>query len=330
MKKIATITFIFLSALILSCGSPGAAIEPTSLPSPTQPYSTPTPDQINETINLLVDVQKAEATNASIQLTMQYLGAYQTATKQAADLSATQNAMAMTQKAFAVESTATYQAFVVIQANTQQAWEVTGTAQVSGTQTAFPQTAAAATTTQNAADNNATATAQMAQVYDEAQKISIAADSESIQLALQRERITNITKAVVPWLAFILALGTIILLAIRASRIRIVPKDAFGSWAGLIIDGKAVDMDTTTSAQIIDGEIKFKTANEKMQDNNAKIRLVRALPAGQGETALANMFPPPREEPRFTIIKDGETPPQEFLTDQALKAIEADWKEKHG
>lgn len=328
MKKLSVLIFAVTFILLSACTQ--TVDMPTVTPTQTiaVPQGTPTADEINSAINLLVDMQKAEATNASIQLTMQYLGAYQTATKQASEYAATQNSMAMTQKAFAIESTATYQAFIVVQANTQQAWVATGTAQIVGTQTAFPQTAAASTTTQLAAENNATATAQMAQVYDNAKRVSVEANSESVELALQRERITNLTKAIVPWLAFIVALGLIVLLAIRASRVRIVPKDSFGSWSGLLIDGKAVDMDTTTSAEVVNGEIKFKTANEKMQENNARIRLVRALPAGQGDSITENMFPTPREEPRFTVIGQSDAPPPELLTDEALKALEVDWNNK--
>lgn len=317
MKKIHILTLAFF---LTACGA-GAVT----------PASTPTVDELNPAVEFLVEVQRAEATAHSIEATQMWIGGQLTATQQVKDARATENVAAVTQMAFAAQTTATHDAFSVAQANTQQAWEVTVTAQVRGTETAVPQTATANAINAAYTQQSYLSTATMAQAYGVAQATSANAGAQSVVYALERERITNNTRAIVPWLAFIVAIALVSVLAIRASRVRVVQKDAFGAWPGLVVDGKAMDMDTSTSMrQLLDGSIEFKQGSPAMTEQAKKVQVVRALPAqGGANTDLENIFPT-QKEPRFGMLGEGEYPPVELLNPEALKVIEADWKATDG
>jgi len=301
---------------------------------------TPTVDELNPAVEFLVEVQRAEATGESIKATQMWIGGQLTATQQVKDAHATESFAAVTQMAFAAETTATHEAFSAHQAsteqavavervNTQQAWAVTVTAQVRGTETAVPQTATANAINAAYTQQSYQSTATMAQAYGVAQATSANAGAQSVVYALERERITNNTRAIVPWLAFIVAIALVSVLAIRASRVRVVQKDAFGAWPGLVVDGKAMDMDTSTSMrQLPDGSIEFKQGSTSMTEQTKKVQIVRALPAQSGSKAdLESIFPLQRE-PRFGLLGEGEYPPAELLNPEALKVIEADWKDE--
>jgi hypothetical protein len=211
------------------------------------------------------------------------------ATQQRLDAEATQQQAKRDQ-----ESTATHEAFMAHQTMTQQAFQVTSTAQVIGSMTAYPQT-----------QQSIYATQTMDAAYGVAQATAAYAGAQSVELAVRREQVTNMTRAWVPWMGFVILLAVLSVVALRISRMRVVQKDAFGSLPGMVLDGAAVDLDTGMSARILkDGSVDFKQHDDRLTEREQKVKLVRALPAGRQDLPPL-LIEGPRKEPVIEVIEPG-------------------------
>jgi len=191
------------------------------------------------------------------------------ATQQRLDAEATQEQAKRDQ-----QSTATYEAFMARQTMTQQSFQVTSTAQMIGTQTAYPQT-----------EQSSKATQTMAAAYGVAQGTAVYANARSVELAVERERVTNMMRAWAPWMGFIIVLGVLGVVALRNSRTRVVQKDAFGALPGLVMDGVAIDLDSGMSARLLpdNGGVEFQQYDDKITERKQQVEMVRAMPAGRPE-----------------------------------------------
>lgn len=275
MKKIMAIILLFGMLMILAaCGASrenqlNLAYTAMPLTQTQMAMDAPSPTPMPDVLQFAVAVEQAKATAAAVEATQIWIYGQLTATQAAKEEVATRQAAAVTQQAFAVQSTATHEAFVVQQAATDRAWYVTGTAQAQGTATAYPMTSTAQAWKATATERAWIATATLAQAQGAAQATAAAGDAESVNLAMERERVTNMIRAWVPWMAFSVAMGLIFLMGYRWSKLRVIQRDAFGALPGLVMDGEfkdpdrepGPDPDTTVRAQI--GQI------------------VRALPAGR-------------------------------------------------
>jgi hypothetical protein len=280
MKKLVFL-FLLLGMAMLACEG--------SVISMATPMPAPNPLDIGAT--MMAAQMAAKATEQSIGLqftgtaqvfsltaTIQAIGTQEAVKQQArADARATQQRLdaeaTQEQAKRDQQSTATYEAFMAHQTMTQQSFQVTSTAQMIGTQTAYPQTEQASEATQ-----------AMAVVYGKAQEIEVNAKAKSVEYALERERVTNMIRAWVPWMGFVIVLGVLAVVALQNSRTRVVQKDAFGALPGLVLEGVAIDMDSLTSARLLtDGSVEFKQHDDKITERKQQVEMVRAMPAGRPE-----------------------------------------------
>lgn len=280
-----------------------------------EPTATPTVEELNGAVQFLVEVQKAEATAHAIEATQVWIYGQQTATAQVEQAAGTQQAAAatsqaekakaaQTERAFAVGATATHEAFAAQQAATERSWNTTTTAQAQGTATAFPQTATAYSQHLTATQKAWETTATMDAAYGAAQATAAYGNSRSVELSIQREQSTNMTRAWLPWMGFVVALALIVIIGIRWSRLRVIAKDAFGAMPGMVMDGVIVDMDTATSMrQLKDGNVEFKTDDQARVARAQKVQMVRSLPSGKPDETAMQILNMPEERPALPVVE---------------------------
>lgn len=272
----------------------------------TQTAQAPTP--MPAVLEFAVAVEQAKSTMAAVEATQVWIYGQMTATQVAKEEMGTQQAAGVTAQAFAVQSTATHEAFVANQAATQQSFMVTSTAQAIGTATAFPQTATAQSLHQTQTQQAWQTTATMDAAYGAAQATSAAGNAESVVLSVERDRLTNKTRAWAPWLAFVALIGLIIVMGIRYSKVRVIQKDAFGTSPLLVVDGTAMDVDSSTSMRMLpDGSTEWKQGDSEVNERKQKVDLVRAMPAGKPEISPIFMDGP-RKQPTIEVLEAGTMP----------------------
>lgn len=267
--------------------------------------ATFTPEPLNPAVDFFVEVQRAEATAKDIEATQVWIYGQLTATAQVKEENATQQAGVATQMAFSMQTTATHEAFAANQAATQQSFMVTSTAQAVGTATAYPQTATAQSLHQTQTQQAWQTTATMDAAYGAAQATSAAGNAESVVLSVERERVTNMTRAWLPWMGFAVLIALITVMGIRYSKVRVVQKDAFGASPMLVIDSTAMDMDSSTSMRRLpDGSVDFQQGDAAMTERKQKVDLVRALPVGKQDMPPIVMDGP-RKQPVIEVLEEG-------------------------
>lgn len=287
------ILFLLLPLLLGSCGQGGSVA------------ATPTPEPLNPAVDFFVEVQRAEATAKAIEATQVWIYGQLTATAQVKEENATQQAGMATQMAFSMQTTATHEAFMANQAATQQSFMVTSTAQAIGTATAFPQTATAQSLHQTQTQQAWQTTATMDAAYGAAQATAAHGNAQSVELAVERERVTNMTRAWLPWMGFAVALALIAVMGIRYSKVRVIQKDAFGGSPLLVVDGTAMDVDSTTSMRVLrDGSTEWKQGDALVTERKQQVDLVRALPAGKQDVPPIIMDGP-RRQPTIEVLPEG-------------------------
>jgi hypothetical protein len=317
MKKYLVFGFILtLAGLVTGCASEGAQLEMayTAVPlTQTQMamYATPTETPIPQAVAFAVAVEQARATSAAMEATMQWVNGQMTATAWARDERATAQAAQATSVAFAVQTTATYEAFAL--AVTRQA---------AATATAYPPTATAqaveATRTQMAWAAQATSEANHRAV----QATADAANAEIVRLALERERQTNLVRAWVPWMVFVLAIGLIGFLAVRWSEMRIVQRDAFGA-APVIVRGKVVlDPERAPGAGLVvrrDDTVDIVPGDREVTARAQQVQAIRSMPAGRQDVPQVL---PGGQVPRIEVV-DAEVV-RDWLEDVERQAEEVE------
>jgi hypothetical protein len=326
--------WVFLLILLTACGSGGTNPVVT-------PTATPNPGEI--ALQMMQQQMAANATEQSVGLqftataqvqgvtaTQEMLMAQAAWTEQALQFAAATESqrradVRATQQKLDIEASATHEVFMAYQAATERSFFVTGTAALIGTQTAYPQTAVAQSIHATQTEQAWQTTATMDAAYGVAQATAAFANAQSVEFAVQRERVTNMTRAWVPWMGFIIALGVLSVIGIRASRMRVIPKDAFGAMPGLLVDGVVTDMDNgTTMQKLSDGKIEWTQMNEKVTERNQKVQLVRALPAGRPEIAdKVFNFNEERRAPVIEVIEPG-TMSRSMLNDIQDQVVEED------
>jgi len=198
----------------------------------TPPSVSPLVIQTPDPLQVFVDANSSQATAVSAAATAKYYSGQLTATVEAQHATATERAWLMqaTQQAAEITSTA-------------RVWEATVTADSLSATSAAAQAATAqsiqGTATQQVWNTTATANEASSQAYATA----MAGEAISVELAVQRERMTNKVKAVVPWVFLVAVFVVSLALAIRWSRVRPVLRDARGDAPLLVIDGKVYDAD---------------------------------------------------------------------------------------
>lgn len=134
---------------------------------------------------------------------------------------------------------------------TQQSWSAAATAQsdqaTSTAQAQMSATSFAQAATQSALD--ATATALWAN--GRAHATAMAGQAESVQMAVERERMTNQVKAAAPWVVSLLVLALALAVVWRRTRIRVIPTGQPGDKPLLLdlVDGVVTDPDLSNNPQ---------------------------------------------------------------------------------
>jgi hypothetical protein len=332
MKKYYWVLLLILATLACGSGQTNPVVTPTATPNPgeialqmmqQQMSANATEQSVGLQFTATAQVQGVTATQEMLmaqaawtEQALQFAAA--TESQRRADVRATQQKLD-------IEASATHEVFMAYQAATERSFFVTGTAALIGTQTAYPQTMVAQSIHATQTEQAWQTTATMDAAYGVAQATAAFANAQSVEFAVQRERVTNMTRAWVPWMGFIIALGVLSVIGFRASRIRVIQKDAFGAMPGLLVDGVVTDMDNgTTMQKLSDGKIEWTQMNEKVTERNQKVQLVRALPAGRPEVAEKVFnFNEERRAPVIEVIEPG-TMSRSMLNDIQDQVVEED------
>ena len=226
------LTLIILALILLSA----CATLPDQAPlAGLSPQPSATPDIYTLTLGNI----QAQATLEAMQASAAAMEARLTATAyvptQAAVESATERAWTMTgwtataavqQTASSASGTATEQA---IQATvTQQAVDLAATQQNWSV-----------TLTQRALDITATVDSAAAS----AQATALHGQAVSVELAIERERMMNKVQATAPWMALVITLAVLLVIAWRWSKVRPIQRDSRGDAPLLVINGSVYDSD---------------------------------------------------------------------------------------
>lgn len=219
MSNRTALIILLVCLSLVGCSNTGYAPMPTT----TQ---TPDPAQV------FVNANSSQATAIAAAATAQFYSGQLTATVEAQHATATERAWLLqaTQQAAEITSTA-------------RVWEATATADSMSATSAAALAATAqsikSTATQQVWNTTATANEAASQAYATA----MAGEAISVELAVQRERMMNKVKAVVPWVILVSMFIVFFALAIRWSRVRPVLRDARGDAPLLVIDSKVYDAD---------------------------------------------------------------------------------------
>jgi len=191
---------------------------------------TPTPDPLA----IFVGADSSLKTAQAAQATADYFGQQLTATLQARRALATERAWSIQETQAALQITAT-----------ARAWEATAAAEraMATSTAAAAQTAQALSVAATQSALSATAEANVANAR--AYATAMAAQAESVNLAMERGRMTNAWKAVLPWTAAAVTFSLAIFLLYHRGKILIVPKDERGDarLIGNVVDGTVLDPD---------------------------------------------------------------------------------------
>ncbi|MCX6083154.1 MAG: hypothetical protein NTW32_26805 [Chloroflexi bacterium] len=226
------LTLIIIALILLSA----CATLPDQVPmAGLSPQPSATPDIYALTLGNI----QAQATLEAMQASAAAMEARLTATAyvptQAAVESATERAWTMTgwtataavqQTASSASGTATEQAIQATAtrqaadlAATQQNWQVT--------------------LTQRALDITATVDSAAAS----AQATALHGQAVSVELAIERERMMNKVQATAPWMALVITLAVLLVIAWRWSKVRPIQRDSRGDAPLLVINGSVYDAD---------------------------------------------------------------------------------------
>jgi hypothetical protein len=287
---------IGLAVILAACGTPA-----TPLPTPR-----PEPSELPGALQLYVAMGQAEATKQAIEATQIWIYGQQTATAEIRDIRATQQAAAATQQAFGAQTTATHEAFAAHQVATERSFNATGTAQAQGTATAYPITATAQSVARTATMEAWKATATMDAAYGAAQATQASANAQEVELSVERTRVTNMTRAWVPWMGFVVALGLIGVAILRITRNRIVQKDAFGASPVIIRDGVVIDVDRLPGPALRvlkDGNVELVDGDKDVTTQTQKVQMVRALPASRADPEQVLNLAMTRVTPTVEVVQ---------------------------
>lgn len=293
MKRIALL-IPFLLAVLVACGT-----LPESLPTIT-PTSTP------DVYQLALGNIQAQATLDAMQATSQALSANLTAT-----------AYAPTQQA--------------METATERAWTITGwtaTAAVEQTATASSGTATAQAWTPTP---NFTATVESAAAS--AQATALHGQAVSVELAIERERLTNQARAVLPLAFTAVIIMTALVLLWRYMRVRPIQRDSRGDAPLLVIDGAVYDADRNPlpvmKMEKGQPQIPMLTPPELQGPTTARdqaIDLARGLPAGKAQQQAQRAMLP-NTQPIFQVVQPDKLPPLLTGDPQMTRVLDAEWRQ---
>lgn len=192
--------------------------------------ATPTPDPLE----IYVGAHSNQATAQAAQATAEYFQQMITATAVAQQATATERAWLVQQTQVAAQLTATAQVW----AATATADSAKATATAAATQTAQAMVLAV---TANAATTTAEANAANAKAY----AVAMEGEEARVRNAIERDRMTNTLRAVLPWAGLVAAFILLLYLLYYHGRMRIIRKDAHGDAPLLVdvVDGIAHDAD---------------------------------------------------------------------------------------
>lgn len=314
MKKILAIGFLLLTVGMLITGCAASQEQQLNLAYTAIPLTqtriamdAPSPTPMPAVLEFAVAVEQAKATAGAVEATQIWIYGQLTATQAAKDEAATRQASVATQQAFILAATATHEAFAANQASTERAWNATVTSQVQGTATAYPMTATARADHATQTEQAWQATATMASAYGAAQATAAYGDSESVNLSIQRERVTNMTRAWLPWMGFVVTLALIAVMGYRWSKVRVIPRDPFGALPGLVMNGVFKDPDR------LPGPDAATTARAQVG------QMVRSLPAGR-KLEDVPQFDGTSSRPQIDVVNAEVV--QEWVTDVSQQADE--------
>lgn len=285
MKKF--LVFLLLMFLAAGCASQDDQLRLayTAVPLTQTQAAMNAPTPMPAVLEFAVAVEQAKATAAAVEATQIWIYGQLTATQAAKEERATAQAAVVTEQAFRAETTATAQAFFAHQAATERSFMVTSTSQAIGTATAYPQTATAQSSYATQTEQAWQTTATMDAAYGAAAATAAYGNAQSVELTVQRERATNMTRAWLPWMGFAVLIGLITIVGIRWSRTRVVMRDAFGASGILIIDEKVIDPDKMPGPALITSRagVDLVPGDEETTKRAQLAQMLRSMPGGKIE-----------------------------------------------
>ncbi|HAE59341.1 MAG TPA: hypothetical protein DCG54_07505 [Anaerolineae bacterium] len=266
-------------------------------PLPPVPTATPTNDDhiLIEALQAEIEARVTERAAAQVQIEHQ---AKQTATALIAGVTATEASAQETKtiarvtiEAAQAEGTSTAQAASVIGTSTARAAsdQATSTAAAAGTSTEIAYKLGTATVAAGQTAVAATATAEAPFVF--ARHTSVYAQSESADLAVQRERMTNNFWAWTPLILIFAALIAGMYYLWKKGKIGIVPRDDNGMLPALVFTDQMrvllPDLQEAPVMDIVDGRQIGASENQSEVKRRAQaVEAISQLPPGYQRQAL--------------------------------------------
>lgn len=288
------------------------------------PFATQTPDPAQ----LYADAGSSQSTAQAANLTAQFFSGKLTATVEAQQAAVTERAWNLEQTQAAANIT-----------STARAWELTVAADIAqSTATAAEiqtQQAVSLFSTLDAAQATATANFANAQTYATA----MAGEAERVQNAVERDRITNLFKAVIPPMMLTLTFAVTLYLLYYHGRIRIVPRDVHGDASLLadVIDGTIADPDRnfhpqggfrredvealSTPTPLLQAQVTERDQMVDLATRGSRERSVAPVQRGMGS------LPAQADRKSFVTIVPPQTVQsrlQDIMTPMMLEAVEVE------
>jgi hypothetical protein len=270
------------------------------------PIPTAMPTATPDVYQLALGNIQAQATLDAMQATSQSISANLTAT-----------AFAPTQQAIGTA--------------TERAWTMAGWTATTAIEQTATSSSATATAQSWTPTPNFTATVEAAQAS--AQATALHGQAVSIELAVERERMTNQVRAILPIAFTALTVIVALVLLWRYTRVRPIQRDSRGDAPLLIIDGTIYDADRNPlpvmQMQKGQPQIPMLTPPELQAPTTARdqaVDLARALPPGKAQQQMQRAMLA-NDQPTFQVVQPNKLPPLLTGDPQMTRVLDAEWRQ---
>ena len=290
---------------------------------------TITPDPLQPFLN----ANSSQATAVSAAATAQYFGMQLTATAVSAEATQEYLGMQLTTTAEAMSATAASEVMLVQAEATRRAWNATATADSAQSTEVANVTATQQAQSSSATQQSLNVTATADAIKSAAFATAMHGQSESVRLAVERERLTNQARAILPITFSAITVVVVLVLLWKYMRVRPIQRDSRGDAPLLIIDGTVYDADRNPFSvmQMLKGQpqIPMLTPPEYQAPTTARdqaIDLARGLPAGKAQQQVQRALLP-NGQPSFQVVPADKLPPLLTGDPQMTQVLDAEWRQ---
>jgi len=290
---------------------------------------TVTPDPLQPFLN----ANSSQATAVSAAATAQYFGMQLTATAVSAEATQQYLGMQLTTTADARSATETSQVMLAQVEATTRAWNATATADSAQSTGVANVTATQQAQSSSATQQSLNVTATADAINSAAFATAMHAQSETVRLAVEREKITNQARAILPITFTAITVMVVLVLLWKYMRVRPIQRDSRGDAPLLIIDGVIYDADRNPFSvmQMLKGQpqIPMLTPTELQAPTTARdqaIDLARGLPAGKAQQQVQRALLP-NGQPTFQVVAADKLPPLLTGDPQMTQVLDAEWRQ---